>query len=463
MWRSTRRTVVRWLSAALLLALVPFAFVAQQTPPRGDVLKIVVNDVIHPITDEYIGRALEAARENNDRIVLIELSTPGGLVDSTRSIIEKILASEVPVVVWVAPSGARAASAGFFILQSADVAAMAPGTNTGAASPVALGAPPADDDDKKREDDTMKRKMFEDAAAFMRAFVAKRGRNVEAAESAVREAKAFSDQEALEKNLIDLIAASQEELLAKLHGRQVTRFDGTTTTLAVEGAAVRLFEMTLRQQLLAFIMNPNVAFILLTLGMLGLYAEMQNPGLIVPGVLGFIFILLAVFALNILPTRYAALALIVAAFILFALEAQISSHGILGAGGVVTLVLGALLLVDGPIPEMRVHLITALGVAVPFGVITIFLMTLVVRARAKKVVTGEQGLIGEVGVTRSNLSPRGKVFVHGEIWDAVSTQPLAAGEQVVVRGLKDFVLEVEPLPADYDRRRSQVRDRPVIG
>ena len=404
---------------------------------RADVLKLVVHDTIHPISDEFIARALDQAKREHAEAVLIELSTPGGLVDSTRSIIEKILASPVPVIVYVAPSGARAASAGFFILESADVAAMAPGTNTGAAHPVVFGG--------EKMDDVMKAKMENDAAAFMRSFVSKRGRNVELAESAVRQSKSFTDQEALKEHLIDVVAASQEDLLKQLDGRTITRFDGSTTVLHLANQRVVVLDMSLKQKILDFIMDPNVAFILFAIGMLALWVEFNHPGAILPGVVGFIFVLLAIFAFNILPTRYAALILIVAAFVMFVLDAKFATHGVLTVGGIALMILGALLLVDAPIPEMRVRLLTALVVSVPLGLITVFLVGLVIKARRSKVVTGQQGLIGEIGIAQSPLQPEGKVFVHGELWDAVSSASVAPGQRVQVKRIDGLRLEVEPV------------------
>jgi len=421
------KTVVL-LVAALLLA---------PALARADVLKIVVRDTIQPISDEFIGRALEQAARDHDEAVIIELSTPGGLLDSTRSIIEKILASPVPVIVYVAPSSARAASAGFFILESADIAAMAPGTNTGAAHPVVFGG--------EKMDEVMKAKMENDAAAFMRSFVSKRGRNVELAESAVRQSKSFTDQEALKENLIDVIAPDVPDLLKQLDGRSVTRFNGSTTVLHLANQRVQTLEMSLKQRILDFIMDPNVAFVLFAIGMLALYVEFNHPGAIVPGVVGFIFVLLAIFAFNILPTRHAALILIVAAFVMFILDAKFATHGVLTVGGIALMILGALLLVDAPIPEMRVRLVTALAVSVPIGLITVFLVGLVIKARRSKVVTGSQGLIGEIGVAQSALQPEGKVFVHGELWDAVSSANVAPGARVLVKRIDGLRLSVEPV------------------
>jgi membrane-bound serine protease (ClpP class) len=423
------RHVACWF--ALLLLFAAFS--------SAEVLKIAINDAIQPVTAEYIGRALDLAAANHDQAVLIEINTPGGLVDSTRDIIEKIVASPVPVIIYVTPSGSRAASAGFFILESADVAAMAPGTNTGAAHPVILGG--------GKMDDVMKQKMENDAAALMRSVVAKRGRNVELAESAVRESKSFTDQEALDKKLIEYIAPNSQDLLHQLSGKSFKRFNGTTVTLSFAGEPVRDYPMTLKQRILSYIMDPNVAFILLAIGALALYAEFNHPGAVIPGTVGVVFILLAAFALNLLPVRFAAIAMIIGAFALFAAEAKFASHGVLTTGGIVLLTMGGLFLVDAPIPEMRVHPLTALAVSIPLGLITAFLMSIAVRARRNKVVTGEQGMIGEIGIAQTTLAPAGKVFVHGELWDAVSTVPVPAGERIVVRHVDGLTLRVDPVAA----------------
>jgi len=401
----------------------------------SSVVKIRVDDTIQPISAEYIDRAVEHARQTNADAVLIELKTPGGLVDSTREIIQKILDSPVPVIVYVAPAGANAASAGFFILESADIAAMAPGTNTGAAHPVVLGG--------EKMDDVMKAKMENDSAAFMRSFVGPRGRNVQLAESAVRESKSWTDQEALQQHLIDIVAKDQDDLFRQITGRTIKRFDGKQVKLDLTGARVDEMPMTLRQRILDFLLDPNIAFLVLAVGALALYAEFNHPGAIVPGVVGIVFILLALFALNLLPTRYASFTLIIAAFVLFVLEAKFATHGILGLGGIACLTLGGLLLVDGPIPEMRVNLWVALGVSVPLGLITIFLMTIALRARHNKVVTGPQGLIGAIGEARTDIDPEGKVFVLGELWNAHAPTRVGIGDHVVVRKVEGLELEVE--------------------
>jgi len=407
------------------------------SPLSAEILKIVVDDTIQPISEEYIARAIAEAARRKDQALLIEINTPGGLVDSTRQIIEHITTSQVPVIIYVTPSGSRAASAGFFILESADIAAMAPGTNTGAAHPVVLGG--------GKMDDVMKEKMENDAAALMRSVASRRGRNVEVAESTVRQSKSFTDQEALSQHLIDYVASSENELLRQIDGKSFKRFNGQEVTLKTAGQPVSEFNMTLKERILAYLMNPNIAFLLLAIGALSLYVEFNHPGAVIPGTVGVVFILVAAFALNLLPTRFAALILILGAFALFAAEAKFASHGVLTIGGIVLLTLGGLLLVDSPIPEMRVHLTTALAVSIPLGLITAFLMSIALKARRNKVVTGQQGLVGETGVARTALAPHGKVFVHGEIWDAVATTPLAAGLPVVVRGVDGLTLQVEPV------------------
>jgi membrane-bound serine protease (ClpP class) len=411
-------------------------------PASAQVLKIVVDDTIQPITAEYISRGIDQAQRTNAQAVLIEMNTPGGMVSSTREIIEKITSSPVPVIVYVTPTGGHAGSAGIFILESADIAAMAPGTAAGAAHPVALIGPV-----QLKPDDEMKRKMENDTAALMRSVVSKRGRNIQAAEGAVLESKSFTDQEALAQHLIDYVASSPEDLFRQMQGKPFKRFQGQSASLNLVGQNIVGYEMTLKERILDVLMDPDVAFLLLAIGALALYVEFNHPGAVIPGTVGVVFILLAAFALNLLPTRFAALALILGAFALFAAEAKFATHGVLTVGGIALLTLGGLLLVDAPIPEMRVHLITALAVSVPLGLITAFLMTIALKARRNKIVTGEQGLVGETGVVQTALSPQGKVFVHGELWDAIASAPLPAGQMVVVQRVDGLTLEVAPLMA----------------
>jgi membrane-bound serine protease (ClpP class) len=296
----------------------------------------------------------------------------------------------------------------------------------------------------EKMDDVMKAKIENDLAAFMRSIANKRGRNVEVAESAVRESKSFTEQEALSQHLIDYVAPTEQDLFRQIASKPIHRFDGSAITLDLTKAAILPFNMTLKQRILDFLMDPNIAFILLAIGALALYAEFNHPGAVVPGTVGIVFILLAAFALNLMPVRFASLAMILGAFVLFALEAKFVTHGVLTLGGIVLLTIGGLLLVDAPIPEMRVHLFTALAVSIPVGLITAFLMSIALRARRNKRVSGIDGLIGEVGIARTPLVPEGKVFVHGELWNAVSSAPVPAGTQVVVQSVEGLKLEVAP-------------------
>ena len=417
-----------------ILSLAILAFAAPSV--RADVVRVTIDGTINPVSAEYIERGIDRAADQHAQAVLIEIRTPGGLVDSTREIISKILASPVPVVVFVYPTGSHSASAGFYILESADIAAMAPGTNAGAAHPVLAGG---------TMDPIMKEKVENDLAAFMRSFAAKRGRNVEVAESAVRQSKSFTDQEALQQHLIDYVAKDPSDLLKQIDGKTITRFDGRTAVLHTAGAQIVDYEMTLKEEILEFLMDPNITFLILIIGAAAIYFEFNHPGAVVPGVVGIIFVMLAIFALNLLPLRFAGVALLITAFILFALEAKFAAHGALAVGGIAMMILGALLLVDGPIPQMRIHLLTAVAVSIPFGLLTIFLLNIAIRARRGKVVTGERGLIGEIGVAHTALRPSGKVFVHGELWDAFSQPPVDPGQTVRVTAVHDLTLAVEPV------------------
>lgn len=410
-------------------------FLAEISHAASKIVAVSVDGIVHPITAEIIGHALERSKRENAEAVLIRLNTPGGLGEATRHIVEKILASPTPVITFVTPSGGRAASAGFFLLEAGDVAVMSPGTNTGAATPVLLGG---------EMDAVMRRKVQNDAAAFLRSVVAKRGRNAKLAESAVLEAKSFTDKEALEAKLIDLIARDEADLFRQLNGREIVRFDGRKQTVKLDNPAVLEYERTIREQILAALADPNLALALLVLGALGLYVEFTSPGLIAPGVAGAILVLLGLSALSVLPINWVGAALLVLAIVLFVLEAKFVSHGILAAGGTVAMILGALILVSSPAPEMRIQLPTAIGLALPFALITTFLVSLVIRARAGKVATGEAGMIGEEGLAYTSLSPAGKVFVHGEYWDAVSSVPVEAGARIRVLEVRGLTLKVEP-------------------
>jgi membrane-bound serine protease (ClpP class) len=412
-----------------LAALVTSALAAA---PK--VIAVDIDGVIHPITVDLLTHALDQAASQNAAAVLLRLNTPGGLLDATRQLNEKIVASRVPVIAYVTPSGGRAASAGFFILEASDVAAMAPGTNTGASSPVALTG---------TMDETMRHKVENDASAWLRSTVEKRGRNATLADTTIRQASSFTEKEALDQHLIDLVAPTTEKLLEALDGREIKRFDGRTEILHLGGAEVVPYDLTLRERVISAIADPNIGFILLVVGALGLYVEFNSPGLIFPGVAGGISLLMGASSLAVLPLNWVGVSLLLLGGTLFILEAHFASHGILGTGGTVAMVLGALMLVDGP-PEMRIHLLTALSVSVPFALITMFLLTLAIRARRNKALMGGEGLLNEIGEARTALAPAGKVFVHGEYWDAESSTPVEQGGEVRVVSIEGLKLRVEP-------------------
>ena len=399
------------------------------------VIALPIDGVIHPITVDIVKDAVAQAQAEHAELLLIQLNTPGGLLDATREIIQVLTASPVPVITYVTPSGARAASAGFFLLESGDVAAMAPGTNTGAASPVLLTG---------QMDDVMRKKVENDAAALLRSLTLRRGRNSELAEQTVRDAKAFTEKEALDGHLIELIAANQEQLFTQLDAREVTRWDGRKQVLHLNSVNVVEARETLRERLIASIADPNIGFILLVLGALGIYVEFTSPGLIFAGVLGGILLLLGLSSLSILPINWVGVALLLLAVVLFVLEAKFTSHGVLGIGGTIAMILGAVLLVNGP-PEVRIHLYTAVLLSVPFALITMFLVTIVIRARRNKVLTGPSGMVGEIGVSRTALEPEGQVLVRGEYWDAVASTNLPAGARVRVKAVSGLKVIVEPL------------------
>jgi membrane-bound serine protease (ClpP class) len=415
-----------------LIAAALAAGAALLATPR--VIAVDVDGMVHPITAEILARAIDQAQREQATAILIRLNTPGGLLDATREIDQKIVASPVPIITYVTPSGARAASAGFFILQAGDIAAMAPGTNTGAASPVLLG---------REMDPVMRSKIENDAAAFLRSIVTKRGRNAELAEKTIREAKSYTDKEALDSKLVDLVSPNQAALLDSLNGREITRFDGKKVALRTGGAEVAEYRKTIREWIISSIADPNIGFILLILGALGIYIEFSSPGTIFPGVAGAILVLLGLSALSVLPINWVGVALLVLALALFVLEAKFTSHGVLGVGGTIAMILGAMLLIEAP-PEFRIHFATAAAVAIPFALITMFLVSLVIRARRNKVITGEQGMIDAIGEARTSLEPTGKVFVKGEYWDAVADEPVPAGERVRVVEVEGMVLKVKP-------------------
>ena len=440
-------------SALAALSLVTTAPLRAQTvppapatsPATSTVVELHIDGEIEPILSEYIVREIDQANQEHATLILITINTPGGLDSSMRDIIQSILRSPVPVVTYVYPTGSRAASAGFFILLSADVAAMSPGTETGAASPlIEIGGSPV------QIDDTLRKKIVNDATAYLRSYTSKRGRDPELAATAVTDAKAFSDKEALDGKLVEIVTASKEDLLAQLNGRTITRFDGTKQALALPHPVVVAREMTGRERFLSRIVQPDVFFILLIIGVLGLYAEFTHPGAFAPGVFGAIALLLALYAMHMLPINLAGLLLIACAFVLFILEAKFPTHGVLGVGGVISMVLGALFLIKSPLTGMGVSLWTALAVVIPFAIIVIILMRLVLRSRTWKVSTGREELVGEEGEVREPVGSGealGSVFVHGELWRAAvrAGESIPIGARVRVKKVKGLTLEVEPV------------------
>ncbi|MDQ6664072.1 MAG: nodulation protein NfeD [Acidobacteriota bacterium] len=418
-------SIMRLASAAVAIALL-LARASTSIPAPPEVVLVEITGVIQPVTTEIIARAFDQAAERHASAVILRLNTPGGLMDAMRQSIEKIVAAPVPVITYVGPSGGRAASAGFFLLEAGDLAAMAPGTNTGAAHPVLMGG---------QMDPIMKQKVENDAAASLRSLTAKRERNSDLAQKAVLESKSFTEKEALENHLIEIIAPNVADLLASLNNREIVRFNGSKQVLHLAGAKIVPYEETLRQRIFSEIGDPNLAIILLMLGALGVYVEFSAPGLIFPGVIGAILALLGLSALSVLPINWLGASLLILSLVMFVLEAKFASHGILAAGGAVAMVLGALMLVDSPVPELRIHLATALSVALPFAAITAVLVSLVVRARANKVVIGGEAMIGQIGVAMEDLSPEGRLLVRGEYWNAVSTNPVRAGARARVTGI----------------------------
>jgi membrane-bound serine protease (ClpP class) len=417
------------------------------SPGRARVIELRIEDVILPLMAEFVGGGFDKAENENADLILITVDTPGGLDSSMRDIIGRILNSPVPVVVYVTPSGSRAASAGFYILLSADVAAMAPGTSTGAASPIfVFGGQPV------KIDETLRKKVVNDAAAYLRSIAEKRGRNADLAVKAVTEATAFTEAEALDGKLIDIVADSTEDLLTKLDGREIERFNGTKVTLALAGAIRTTVEMNRRQRFLASIARPDVLFILFVIGVLGLYMEFSNPGLIVPGVVGGISLILALVAIQILPINALGVLLIIGGLVLFALEAKFTSYGLLSLGGVVSMILGAMILIRSPITGLGVSLGVTLGVTVPAALLTVFLMRLVLRTFKLKMATGREQLVGSMGEVTETVGIReaayeggkGMVFVQGELWRAVGKQEIPKGASIRVVKVEGLTVHVEP-------------------
>lgn len=423
-----------------LKILLPLAFVLTLPFPSsaeaGGVLRAEIDGVIHGVTAEYVDGAVERAGETGADVLVLVMNTPGGLVSSTMQIVESILASPTPVVLYVAPGGASATSGGFYIVLSSDLAVMSPGTRIGAAHPVTPFG------ENKKEDISMQ-KAENDLAAQARSMAQNRGRNVEISEKIVRESLSLTEKEALEEGLIDLVVSDFPTLVQTLDGMTLTRFDGREVVLDLSGAEVEAIEMTTRQRILAVVADPTVSFILLVVGVLGLYVEFTHPGLIFPGVGGGLCLILFAISTQILPLNFLGLLLIAGGIVMFVLEVNVTSYGLLTLGGIVAVTLGFLTLFEGPIPELRLPLSAVLPVSITAALLMAFLTQRAIKAQFDRVTTGVEGLQGELGTALTALDGEGKVFVHGEYWNARSSEPIAAGEKVRVRAVKDLVIEVE--------------------
>lgn len=415
----------------LFLPKFPIFGLPQEKEP---VFTIEVEGIINPATARFITESIDKAIKENAQCIIIQLDTPGGLMDSMRSIVKKILTANIPVVVFVSPSGARAASAGVFITLASHIAAMAPSTHIGAAHPVTLG--------EGKESKTMSEKIVNDTVSYIKTIAKTRGRNVDWAEKAVRKSVSITEEEALKQNVIDLISTDLNDLLNKIDGK-VIKFDGVSRTLSTKGIKPRSLEMSWRYRLLDIISNPTIAYILLMLGIYGIFFELSNPGAILPGVVGGIFLILAFYALQMLPINFAGLALILFAIILFIAEIKVVSHGLLSIGGIISLFLGSLMLIESPTDYMRISLSVIMPAVLVSAAFFIFAITMAIRARMKKPATGIEGLLGEVGIASTEINPEGKVIIRGEFWNAFSKEPIEKGEKVEVVNVKNLKIKVK--------------------
>jgi membrane-bound serine protease (ClpP class) len=394
-----------------------------------------VEGVINPVLAGYIVNGIDEATEKNSMALIIQIDTPGGLDKSMRIIIKKMLSSKVPIVVYVAPSGSRAASAGTFIILASHIAVMAPSTNIGAAHPVALGS--------GKMDEHMAKKVENDAVAYITSIAKKRGRNTKWAEEAVRKSVSISETEALKNGVIDLIAANLPELIKKIDAKKIT-INNATTVLHTKDAEIELIEMKWREKFLAVISDPNVAFLLIILGFYGLFFELSNPGVVFPGLVGAIALILGGYALQLLPINYAGLLLIILALVMFLLEIKVTSYGALTIGGIASMVVGSIMLIDSPFPFLRISLKIIIPTALATAGFFFFLFGAVIRTYQKRSVAGHEGLLDEIGTAEEDFDKTGRIFVHGEIWNAVSDTPLKKGEAVKVikvEGLKLFIIK----------------------
>ena len=423
---------------ALLAASTSLAS-AQSSSPIVETA--TVDAIIQPVTADFMRSAIARADADKAALIVITLHTPGGLLDATRDINNAIIAAKTPVAVFVGPAGYRAASAGFLITMAADVAAMAPGTHIGAAHPVSGTG--------EAIDPVMAKKMASDAAAYARTLATQRHRNVQLVEQAVTESRAYTEQEAINASppLIDLIANDVPDLIRKLDGQTVRRFNGGTVTLQLASPTVRTIEMTRAERVLSAIAHPQIAYLLLTLGTLGLTIELWSPGAILPGVAGGICLLLAFFALQVLPVSYSGVLLILLGFALLVLEVKVTSHGLLAVGGIASLFFGSLMLIDSPLPEMQIGLRVIVPVTLGLAGILLFLVRLGVRAQRQPAVTGESGMLNTVGEAMTSITPGGvgRVTAHGEIWTATSDEPVDAGDRVIITAVTGLLLTVRRL------------------
>ena len=399
---------------------------------ENDIYVIEVSDAISPGVAEYIKDGIASAEKAEAGCVIIELDTPGGLAESMRLIIQDILGSKVPVVVFVSPSGARAASAGVMITMAADIAAMAPGTNIGAAHPVGAGG--------KDISGKMSEKVINDMVAHAKSVAENRGRNEKWVEKAIRESVSATETEALKENIIDLIAKDTDDLIRQINGRSIKE----KGVLKLDQANIITFEPTLRTKILRTISNPNIAYILLMIGLAGLYFEFSHPGAIFPGVIGGIALVLAFFALQTLPVNYAGILLIVLAIIFFIMEMKITSYGLLSVAGIISLLLGSLMMFKGTGPDFKLSWRVLLPTMILVSGFFVFVAGLVFRAQISKPRTGSEGLVGEIGIVKQALAPEGKVFVHGELWNARSAKTVEEDQKVRVVNVVNLMLEVEP-------------------
>jgi membrane-bound serine protease (ClpP class) len=404
---------------------------------KSPVYVIEVEGIINPATAKFITESIDHAAQEGAQCLIIELDTPGGLMDSMRNIVKKILTSPIPIIVYVGPSGARAASAGVFITLSAHIAAMAPSTHIGAAHPVTLGA-------EGKESKTMTDKIVNDTVSYIKTIAKTRGKNVDWAEKAVRKSVSITEDEALKQNVIDMISPDLQDLLSRLDGK-VIKFDGVSRTLLTKGVKPKTVQMSWRYRLLDTISNPTIAYILLMLGIYGIFFELSNPGAILPGVVGGIFLILAFYALQMLPINFAGLALILFAIILFIAEVKVVSHGLLAVGGVISLFLGSLMLIETPTEYMRISLSVIIPAVLVSAAFFTFAVTKAVKARLTKPTTGTEGLVGEIGTASTSIAPEGKVSIHGEFWNATSDQTIDAGERVQVIGMTNLKLKVKKI------------------